>query len=216
MKDIIVVNNNHAATAAVNNVPGSAATTVIGNSIREAVEDAMIPAKKMVSADDQHPFDGVLCTSDNVVDYCDNPSQVEVLKHHYNSEFGSANVATAATADKTCSKKAQAVQEVLKDYREDSIIHKVVNDTPITYRGLDGAQKAWEDLCDLLQDNVRLDLQHMNVWHNHAQVDWKAELLSSHKTIYGTDTFTFDEKDNHITSQTTVALSSYSEEKNED
>jgi hypothetical protein len=126
------------------------------------------------------------------LDFCDNQAQVEVLRHHYFNEFSTDH----------------NEEEVLKDYRDDSIIHKVVDDMPSTYRGRSGAVHAWHDLTAYLQGPCKFDLTHISVCRNHAQVNWKAECTQSqdHKTVLGTDSFTFDET-NHIKMQTTVALS---------
>ena len=57
---------------------------------------------------------------------------------------------------------------------------------------------------DVLGKVKNIELEHIAVNHNHAQVIWKGE-TASHAKIVGTDSFTFDEN-NHITSQTIVAL----------
>jgi len=145
-------------------------------------------------------FDGMTSAPSGVVDYCDNPAQIEVLRHHYTNEFGAASAGSSSSQE----------TEVLKDYNEDSIIHKVVDDMPSTYRGREGAITAWHDLSSHLQGGpCQFDLTHIKVCHNHAQVNWKAEIgsdASKHKTLFGTDSFTFDDT-NHIKMQTTVALS---------
>ena len=124
------------------------------------------------------------------LDYCDNEGQKEVLRHHYRSEF-----------------VHPVKQEILKDYCEDSIIHKVVDEQPSTYRGKNAAINAWHDLNSYIRGPCKFDLQHISVCRNHAQVNWKAEVTEpKHLTMYGTDSFTFDDT-NHITMQTTVALS---------
>lgn len=129
---------------------------------------------------------------DSTVDYCDNTSQINILRHHYVNEFG----------------RQEGEEEVLKDYRDDSVIHKVVDDMPSTYRGRNGAVNAWHDLSSYLQGPLtHFDLTHISVCRNHAQVNWKAECSEpKHMTLYGTDSFTFDDT-NHIIFQTTVALS---------
>ena len=121
------------------------------------------------------------------VDFSDNPAQLQVIRHHYQSEFGHA--------------KANA--ELLQDYRPDSVVYQVVNDQPTTYHGLEGARQSCQGIASLL-NNGEPDLQHVSVHDNHAQVVWKAE-TSNHETVMGTDSFTFDQ-DNHIQSQTVVAL----------
>ena len=130
----------------------------------------------------------------SAVDYCDNNAQFEVLRHHYLNEFGL---------------EREGEEEVVKDYNKDSIIHKVVDDTPSTFRGPSGAVHAWHELHSYLQGPCHFELHHISVCRNHAQVDWTAETSKPkqpHLTIHGTDAFTFDDS-NHITMQTTVALS---------
>ncbi|CAB9521457.1 expressed unknown protein [Seminavis robusta] len=130
------------------------------------------------------------------VDYCDNEHQVEVLRHHYINEFGSSDTDSSTTEE-----------EVLKDYLDDSVIHKVVDDLPSTYRGKSGAVHAWHDLAAVMKGPCTFDLTHVSVCRNHAQVNWKAECSKpNRRTIFGTDSFTFDDS-NHIKMQTTVALS---------
>lgn len=127
------------------------------------------------------------------IDFCDNKAQMKILKHHYLHEFSGTD------------------EEVLKDYQEDSIIHKVVDEQPSTYRGREGAVHAWHDLSshvDLKRGSCKVDLTHISVCKNHAQVHWKAESTVEPVVLFGTDSFTFDDT-NHIKLQTTVALSGY-------
>ena len=141
--------------------------------------------------DKKNVLDDVFGGFNSSIDYCDNDAQVEVLRHHYLNEFG----------------RTEGDEEVLKDYRDDSIIHKVVDEMPSTYRGRNGAVSAWHDLTAVFQGPCHFDLTHISVCRNHAQVNWKAECSGSkHTTLYGTDSFTFDDT-NHIIMQTTVALS---------
>lgn len=148
------------------------------------------------------------------VDANDNNRQMDIIKHHYDSEFGANGF---------------ALDEIVKDYHDDSIIHKVIDDQPCTYSGREGARKAFQDMISYVQvaptkgddhDNPRnhdlhsdvVKLQHISINRNHAQVIWRAETTASNdggsnKVIVGTDSFTFDPSDNHITSQTTVAMS---------
>ena len=122
--------------------------------------------------------------ADLPVDYSDNELQKIVLEHHYLSEFDEHHI-----------------REVVKDYNSDITIHEVLDNIPKTYHGKRGVRKMCKDILGKLQN---IELQHIAVNHNHAQVIWKGE-TSSHQTIVGTDSFTFDE-DNHISSQTIVAL----------
>lgn len=118
------------------------------------------------------------------IDQCDNKEQEQIIKDHYLNEFGRHRVA-----------------KVLKDYSSDSVIHEVVDGVPHTYRGKTGAVQMCQDLFDL----EHVELQHIAVNHGHAQVVWLAE-TPSHSKIVGTDSLTFD-KDNHIITQSIVALS---------
>lgn len=125
------------------------------------------------------------------LDLCDSKAQVAVLRHHYENEFVNP-----------VNKK-----ELFKDYREDSVIHKVVDDQPSTYRGKSGAMNAWQDLNSYMNGPCTFDLKHISVCQSHAQVNWVAEVKEpNHKIVYGTDSFTFD-KTNHISMQSTVAMS---------
>jgi hypothetical protein len=126
------------------------------------------------------------------LDFCDNEAQVAVLRHHYENEFVNPAVKE---------------EELLKDYREDSVIHKVVDDQPSTYRGKNGAMIAWQDLNSYMKGPCTFDLKHISICQGHAQVNWVAEVNEpNHKLVYGTDSFTFD-KTNHISMQSTVAMS---------
>jgi hypothetical protein len=79
---------------------------------------------------------------------------------------------------------------------------------------------AWQDLNSYISSSnngpsscTTFDLKHISVCQGHAQVNWVAEVNhgdepNNHKkkTVYGTDSFTFD-KTNHISMQSTVAMS---------
>mmetsp|Transcript_26235 Transcript_26235/g.38401 ORF Transcript_26235/g.38401 Transcript_26235/m.38401 type:complete len:110 (-) Transcript_26235:1103-1432(-) len=93
------------------------------------------------------------------------------------------------------------IREVMEDYSSDSVIYEVLDSVPKTYHGKKGVKKMCKDILGKLQN---IELEHIAVNHTHAQVIWRGE-TSSHATIVGTDSFTFDEK-NKITSQTIVAL----------
>jgi hypothetical protein len=118
------------------------------------------------------------------IDYSDNDPQIQVLRHHYLNEFDDHHI-----------------REVLKDYSSDSVIYEVLDDVPTTYRRKKGVKKMCRDILGKVKN---IELQHIAVNRNHAQVIWKGE-TSSHTTIVGTDSFTFDEN-NQITTQTIVAL----------
>lgn len=133
------------------------------------------------------------------VDLSDNKRQLAVIKHHYNSELTHAH----------------AIDEVMKDYCDDAVIHEVMDDVPATYHGQNGIRRSVKDFMKMLhaQDSSeeegegrpKVDLQHIKIHQNHAQVTWKAE-TPQHTQIFGTDAFTFDEN-NRIKSQSIVALS---------
>ena len=128
------------------------------------------------------------------IDVSDNAKQMKVIKHHYLNELG----------------EGRSINELLKDYRDDTVIYELINDKPTTHRGLDGVVEAMKDLFSLLhtdddREHPKVDLQHIKVNQNHAQVIWKFE-TPQHATVYGTDSFAFDEND-RIKSQSIVAIS---------
>lgn len=128
------------------------------------------------------------------IDVSDNAKQMKVIKHHYLNELG----------------QGISINELLKDYRDDTVIYELINDKPTTHRGLDGVSEAMKDLFVLLhtdddKEHPKVDLQHIKVNQNHAQVIWKFE-TSHQNVVYGTESFTFDEND-RIKSQSIVALS---------
>ena len=126
------------------------------------------------------------------VDRCDNKQQEEALKHHYSSEL--------------C--RDSSFEEFKKDYCEDATIYEVIDDIPETYHGMDGLRSSMNELAAILQaqdGTPTIDLKHVKIYRNHAQVTWKAE-TPHHTYVFGTDAFTFDEN-NRIKSQSIVALS---------
>ena len=126
------------------------------------------------------------------VDRTDNQQQVDVLKHHYLSVLN----------------HDISFEELKKDYRDDATIYTVMDDVPATYHGADGLRSSMNGFAAMLhaQDGkATMELQHMKIDHNHAQVTWRAE-TPHHTYIFGTDAFTFD-KSNQIISQSVVALS---------
>ena len=142
-------------------------------------------------------FEDIL-DSHPMVDYSDNEAQSQVLWHHYLNEFGSKI----------------SLNEFLKDYSTNTVIHEVVDSVPHTYHGRQGARQAFRDMFALLpHDITHFELEHVAVNHNHAQVVWKAE--TPHHYIRGTDAFTFDE-DNRIEAQSIVALSCEENKKSSD
>jgi ketosteroid isomerase-like protein len=145
-------------------------------------------------------FDEMFHWKPEHVDRSDNKKQLEVIHHHYSTEFGSAG----------------NVDELLKDYSEDTVIYEVIDDKPETFRGKERVKEALEGMIGMAteQGATKIDLEHVKINHNHAQVIWKAE-TSEHKCIVGTDSFTFD-KDNHIAMQSTVALSRDNNDEDDD
>jgi len=126
------------------------------------------------------------------IDRSDNQRQVEILKHHYTNELS----------------QDVAIDELIKDYSEDAVIYEVINNIPATYRGADGLRKSVNDFVTMLHTEdgkSKVELQHIKINHNHAQVTWKAE-TPHHTHIFGTDAFTFD-ANNRIKSQSIVAIS---------
>jgi ketosteroid isomerase-like protein len=136
-------------------------------------------------------FDEMFHWNPKHVDRSDNKKQLEVIRHHYSTEFGSSG----------------NVEELLKDYSEDTVIYEVIDDKPETFRGKERVKEALEGMIGMANEQgaTKIDLEHVKINHNHAQVIWKAE-TADNKSIIGTDSFTFD-KDNHIAMQSTVALS---------
>eukprot|EP00429_Kryptoperidinium_foliaceum_P001236 CAMPEP_0176016062 /NCGR_PEP_ID=MMETSP0120_2-20121206/7656_1 /TAXON_ID=160619 /ORGANISM="Kryptoperidinium foliaceum, Strain CCMP 1326" /LENGTH=169 /DNA_ID=CAMNT_0017349045 /DNA_START=51 /DNA_END=560 /DNA_ORIENTATION=+ len=65
----------------------------------------------------RNPFDAP------AVDYSDNPEQLEVIKHHYLSEFSEGKV-----------------RKVQEDYNKDSVIFEVLDEVPKTYHGKRGVR----------------------------------------------------------------------------
>jgi len=139
----------------------------------------------------KNALDNLFDATSSSIDYCDNEAQMDILKHHYMNEFSGTD------------------EEISQDYLDDSVIHKVVDEMPSTYRGREGAVHAWHDLSshvDFKKGSCKVDLTHVSVCRNHAQVHWRAESTVEPGILIGTDSFTFDDT-NHIKLQTTVALS---------
>jgi hypothetical protein len=141
----------------------------------------LLAAQLVLKKEYRNPF-----LPDLPIDYSDSDPQMQVLLHHYLNEFdGNKN----------------HLEEVARDYDPDSVIYEVVDNSPKAYRGRQGVEQMCRDMLGKVKN---IELQHVAVNHNHAQVIWKGETLS-HSTILGTDSFTFDDQ-NHITKQTIVAL----------
>ena len=223
MKGIDVQLASSTTAAAANNIIFDTATGVHTNGseleaihhLRTRMQDMFQLPSALANNDKKRILDELFeGTPACVVDYCDNEQQIEVLRHHYLNEFAAASG----------SQQQHQEAEVGKDYRDDSVIHKVVDDTPSTYRGRHGAVDAWHDLSAYLHGPCKFDVTHISVCRNHAQVNWKAECSSpensnnnnnnnKHTALVGTDSFTFDDS-NHIKMQTTVALSETEESPN--
>jgi hypothetical protein len=176
------------------------------HAVAEAIHQEVARHLPFVKHQSVMPFAGIPESFKYHIDYSDNDAQKAVLKHHYEKEFGRGDWTHAEE------------EEVLKDFREDSVVHELINDQPTTYHGRSGVRQAVEHVRSLLQDDdektenknekkepTKIDLQHIAVNHNHAQVIWKAE-TPSHRKIVGTDSFFFDDN-NRIAAQTIVALS---------
>lgn len=131
------------------------------------------------------PGAAAAAVNDPLIDYSDNDHQLEVIAHHYLNEFNEGHI-----------------RDVMEDYNHDSVIYEVLDQVPKIYHGKRGVKKMCKDVLGKVKN---MELEHVAVNHNHAQVIWKGETEDSHAAIVGTDSFTFDEND-HITSQTIVAL----------
>ena len=126
------------------------------------------------------------------IDYSDNREQVKVIKHHYMNEFG----------------KHLSLNEVMKDYSPNTVIHEVIDNVPKSYHGREGVQKAFKDLYRKIpHDTSHMEFEHIAIDHDHAQVVWKAEIPDDDVVIRGMDSFAFD-SENRITNQSTMAISS--------
>eukprot|EP00980_Cylindrotheca_fusiformis_P016062 scaffold4736_cov105-Cylindrotheca_fusiformis.AAC.11 len=135
MKGIDAVSEFNSATAASQTIDASTSDpslTGVGKleEFRNKFRQTFKPQKNTV-------LDEIVEEFTSTVDYCDNDAQKEVLKHHYLNEFG-----------------IPKDEEVVKDYRRDSIIHKVIDDMPSTYRGQTGAVDAWHDLTSYMKNGV--------------------------------------------------------------
>jgi hypothetical protein len=119
-----------------------------------------------------------------LIDQSDNEAQMKILKKHYLDEFS-----------------RRSIDMVLKDYSDESVIYEVLDNIPTTYHGEQGARRMLNRITGLAKD---VDLHHISVNRNHAQVFWTAN-MDSRDVIHGTDSFEFD-KDNRIKAQTIVAL----------
>jgi hypothetical protein len=116
------------------------------------------------------------------VDVCDNPDQAKAIQHHYSS----------------------GLNDLSQDYSENAVIYETIDDRPLTLHGPNGVRQSATDLLGVLRSTT-LELEHIKVCKDHAQVIWKAE-TPEHTFVYGTDWFTFDQN-NRIVSQATVVLS---------
>lgn len=167
----------------------------------------LIPSLKhcipLVIHQSRHPF-----LPDPPIDCSDNDVQLQLIQHHYLSEFDSEK--SGDGVKNSPGSIGQHIREVVKDYAPNSVIYKVMDEIPTMYRGRRGVEEMCREIYGQLEN---IELEHVAVDQNHAQVVWKGETKGpSHTTIYGRDFFTFDDK-NHIVSQTIVALSQANESK---
>ena len=126
---------------------------------------------------------------ESAVDFSDSQEQVRVLKHHYMNEFG----------------HHISVNEVIKDYSSDCMIHLVIDNTPHTYKGHDGIIQTFKDLYEKIpHDTSHFVFEHVSINNNHAQVVWKAIIPDRQVIIRGMDSFAFDNQ-NKITNQSIMA-----------
>ena len=146
MKPVIQQDASATIGSSVGSISSSAQVT---NAIQQSpLQDAVRDFRQIFKSDnmlfDWHPEN---------IDVSDNAEQVQVIKHHYTNELG----------------RERSLDELLKDYREDSVIYEVIDDKPATYRGRDGVRKAVKDLFALLhvgdnEDELPIvDLQHIKV-----------------------------------------------------
>mmetsp|Transcript_13592 Transcript_13592/g.19819 ORF Transcript_13592/g.19819 Transcript_13592/m.19819 type:complete len:203 (-) Transcript_13592:582-1190(-) len=136
-------------------------------------------------------FEDIFESKSSSIDYSDNRAQVRVIKHHYMSKFGNHI----------------SLQEVMKDYSNDVVIHEVMDNVPKTYRGHDGVRQAFRDMYyKVPHDTSHFEFEFIAVDHDHAQVVWRAVIPGKDVVIQGMESFAFDE-DNHITNQSIMAIS---------
>lgn len=175
-----------------------------GTAVLDAILDAVrgVPSRAPAGSED--------CLADfdwrpEAVDRSDSRRQCAVIRHHYRSELGRGGDERAT------------VEELAGDYSDDAVIHEVIDDVPHTYRGALGVRQSVRDFVAMLHADddgdgggegggrPKVEILHVKIHRNHAQVTWKAE-TPKHTHIFGTDAFTFDEN-NRIKSQSIVALS---------
>ncbi len=171
----------------------------VGPSIRDVLPSRLIPSLKqsipLIINQSRHPF-----LPDPPIDCSDNDVQLQVIQHHYLKEFETDD---EDMKNDPVDSQQNHIREVIKDYAPNSVIHKVLDDVPTTYRGRRGVEEMCREIYGQLKS---IELEHVAVDHNHARVIWKGETKGpSHTTIFGRDFFTFDNQ-NHIVSQTIVAL----------
>ena len=145
---------------------------------------------------------------DSAVDFSDNEIQKQILLKHYRNEGCDDKGSYGSLFH--ISPGEEAMQAFLKDYTGDSVVHQVINGDAVTNYGKEGGRRLWEEMS---RPHHHLKVQHLSIQNNHAKVVWEAEVdaertsLDAAKTVLvGTDWFTFDLQ-NHIQTQTTVALS---------
>ena len=77
------------------------------------------------------------------LDYVDNEEQLQVIKHHYASEFSSSSSSMSPDV---------VEREFLEDYRNDCVVYSVLDEIPSTFHGLEGARKSCESVVSLLEE----------------------------------------------------------------
>lgn len=139
------------------------------------------------------------------VDISDNEAQKQIILDHY------------------CHKAMHSELDFLRDYTDSSIVHVCVDNVASTFHGKEGGRRAFDHVPGSSHHgnhhiNKNLQVQHILVQNNHAKVEWQEDVqkepdrIESDPTtakkmvLVGTDWFTFDAQ-NHIQTQTTVALS---------
>lgn len=180
----------------------------MGSSISSILPPRLLPSLKqsipLIINQSRHPF-----LPDPPIDCSDNDVQMQVIQHHYLNEFDTDDGDDATSSNH--GSPQDHIRQVVKDYAPNSVIHKVLDNVPTTYRGRRGVEEMCREIYGQLQS---IELEHVAVDHNHARVIWKGETKGpSHTTIFGRDFFTFDEH-NHIVSQTIVALTQPEESMN--
>jgi hypothetical protein len=120
------------------------------------------------------------------IDQCYNYEQMKIVQDHYVNEFGGLS---------------HHLAKVVRDYKSDSVIHKVIDGVPHTYKVKRGVVQMHQDMDDL----ENFYIQHVAVNHNHARTFWQARSPNT-GIVMGMDSFTFNDRI-QITKHTSVVLS---------